>query len=265
MNVSKQKYRIYIDEVGNADLASSTIPNHRYLSLTGVIFNLELVKDYYFKELENLKQVLFNSHPDEPINLHRKDIINKRHNFKVLYNKDIEKQFNEQLLALLTDWKYYVISVLIDKKEHDEKYSSWWKYDPYHYAMEVVTDRFIQFLREQDAMGDVMFETRGGKEDIRLKKAYRKIYEEGTHYTTSQDMQYYLTSCELKIKPKISNITGLQIADLIAFPSRKYMLDYYHKEKKSFNSFSDKLIEILINEKYYRRKGKIEDNGINLI
>ncbi len=31
------KYRIYIDEVGNPDLGSSDDPNHRFLSLTGVI------------------------------------------------------------------------------------------------------------------------------------------------------------------------------------------------------------------------------------
>jgi hypothetical protein len=30
------KYRLYIDEVGNPDLESSHIPNHRFLSLTGV-------------------------------------------------------------------------------------------------------------------------------------------------------------------------------------------------------------------------------------
>jgi hypothetical protein len=31
------KHRIYIDEVGNPDLESSDDPNHRFLSLTGVI------------------------------------------------------------------------------------------------------------------------------------------------------------------------------------------------------------------------------------
>lgn len=34
------KYRIYIDEVGNSDLESSDDPNHRFLSLTGVILEL---------------------------------------------------------------------------------------------------------------------------------------------------------------------------------------------------------------------------------
>ncbi len=41
------KYRFYIDEVGTADLeASLHNPNHRYLSLTGLIMELEYVKKW---------------------------------------------------------------------------------------------------------------------------------------------------------------------------------------------------------------------------
>ena len=38
------KFRIYIDEVGNPDLESSDDPNHRFLSLTGIILELEYVE-----------------------------------------------------------------------------------------------------------------------------------------------------------------------------------------------------------------------------
>ncbi len=34
--------RMYVDEVGNTDLNSSHDPNHQYLSLTGVIFELRV-------------------------------------------------------------------------------------------------------------------------------------------------------------------------------------------------------------------------------
>ena len=50
-----KKYRIYIDEVGNNDLKSSDNPNHRYLSLTGVIFELEYAKNILRPTIENLK------------------------------------------------------------------------------------------------------------------------------------------------------------------------------------------------------------------
>ncbi len=54
-----KKYRIYIDEVGNNDLGSSYDPNHRYLSLTGVLFELEYVKNIFQPALESLKSKYF--------------------------------------------------------------------------------------------------------------------------------------------------------------------------------------------------------------
>jgi hypothetical protein len=53
------KYRIYIDEVCNNDLESSYNTNHRYLSLTGLIFELNDVKDIVTPSLEKLKQKYF--------------------------------------------------------------------------------------------------------------------------------------------------------------------------------------------------------------
>ncbi|MFZ4661805.1 MAG: DUF3800 domain-containing protein, partial [Caldilineaceae bacterium] len=73
------KYRLYIDEVGNSDLDASSDPNHRYLSLTGVICELGYVQATLFPALETLKQRYFGSHPDEPICLHRKELVNHRY------------------------------------------------------------------------------------------------------------------------------------------------------------------------------------------
>ena len=61
------KYRIYIDEVGNPDLGSSDNPNHRFLSLTGVILELDYVQSILHPQMEKLKEKFFKSHPDEPI------------------------------------------------------------------------------------------------------------------------------------------------------------------------------------------------------
>ena len=55
------KYRIYIDEVGNSDIKSSGDENHRFLCLTGVIFNLEYVAKILQPELEALKIKYFHS------------------------------------------------------------------------------------------------------------------------------------------------------------------------------------------------------------
>jgi hypothetical protein len=49
------KYRLYVDEVGNHDLESSDNPNHRFLSLTGIILDLAHVQDVVHPQMEALK------------------------------------------------------------------------------------------------------------------------------------------------------------------------------------------------------------------
>jgi len=163
------KYRIYIDEVGNNDLRSSENPNHRYLSLTGIIIKLDYVQSSVQPAIEGLKKKYFDSHPDEPIILHRKELVNKKYPFNKLKDPDVEKSFNSDLLDLLESLEYKVISVLIDKLEHHKKYSTW-KYDPYHYCIEILVERFFFFLNSNNATGDVMIESRGGKEDMRIEE-----------------------------------------------------------------------------------------------
>ena len=78
------KYRMYVDEVGNSDLESSENPNHRFLSLTGVILELRYVEDVVHPELESLKREYFRSHPDDPVDFHRKEMLNARPPFEAL-------------------------------------------------------------------------------------------------------------------------------------------------------------------------------------
>ena len=127
------KYRLYIDEVGNSDLGASQDPNHRYLSLTGVILELSYVDSTVFQALESLKKTYFGSHPDDPIILHRKELVNKKPPFEALRDPVIEQAFNQDVLGLLQTLDYTVFTVVIDKLEHQQRYKVW-RFDPYHYA-----------------------------------------------------------------------------------------------------------------------------------
>ena len=257
------KYRIYIDEVGNNDLDSSDNPNHRYLSLTGLIFELNYVKDVVTPALEKLKQKYFTYHPDEPVILHRKELVNKKYPFNSLKDSKVEADFKSEFLNMLSTLEYVVISVLIDKMEHKVKYQTW-KYDPYHYCMEIILERFFFFLDAVNSTGDVMVESRGGKEDMRLKKSYLRIFENGTQFIEAERLQKRLTSKELKVKPKMLNVSCLQLADLIAHPSRRFMFRNYGIDEGKAYAFGEKIIAVIEN-KYYKGKTGIEGYGIKLL
>lgn len=256
-------FRIYIDEVGNNDLKSSSEINHRYLSLTGVIFDIEYSAHVLTPKLEALKVKYFQSHPDEPVILHRKELIQQKYPFESLKKESIRNSFNSEFLDFIENLNYKIISVIIDKLEHTRKYVTW-KYDPYHYCMEIIVERFLFFLKECKSKGDVMIESRGGKEDLRLKKSFRRIMDEGTNYISQELLNSHLSSKELKVKPKSLNVSGLQIADLLAYPSNQYIFGKYNIHHKSRITFNDEIIKV-IKSKYYSKNGVIEGYGIKLL
>ncbi len=256
------KYRIYIDEVGNPDLKSSVNPDHRFLSLTGVIFDLEYVKDVFQPDIEKLKVKYFDSHPDEPVILHRKELVYRKNDFTVLKNKSIENAFNHELLSLISKWEFQVITVVLDKLEHNESYDNTWKYDPYHYCQEVLIERYRLFLKLRNAKGDVMIESRSGKEDMRLKKSYRELIENGTHYLTSDELKENITSVELKVKNKMANIAGLQLADLLAHSMRRYAFHEIWNLREEKITFADEILKILVNQKIFKYKNQIIGYGV---
>lgn len=246
---------MYIDECGNPDLGSSDNPIHRFLSLTGIIIDLDYVNDTLYSQMEALKSKYFDSHPDDPVILHRKEIVNAKYPFEVLRDENIRKQFDTELLNFLINWEYTVVTVCLDKQSHKETYQVW-RYEPYHYCLALLLERYAIFLEQHQAKGDVMAESRGGKEDRKLKESFSRLWKSGTEYVTPERFQSTLTSKQLKVKPKANNISGLQIADIIAHPSRTEILIENGILDAKLPPFAKRIVAIL-EKKYYQQEGRV--------
>lgn len=140
---------MYVDECGNPDLESSDNPIHRFLSLTGVIISLDYVREILNPQIESLKTKYFGSHPDDPIILHRKEVLNAKYPFEALRDEKIRKQFDVELLDLLRTWDYTLVTVCLDKKAHKEAYTVW-RYEPYHYCLALLLERYVFFLEQNE-------------------------------------------------------------------------------------------------------------------
>ncbi|HUT47564.1 MAG TPA: DUF3800 domain-containing protein [Sedimentisphaerales bacterium] len=151
--------------------------------------------------------------------------------------------------------QYTVISVCLDKKKHKETYTQW-RYDPYHYCLAILLERYVLFLQRTGARGDAMAESRGGREDRRLKDSFNRLYEKGTDYLHTDDFQATLTSKQLKVKSKANNIFGLQLADLLAHPSRNEILYDQDLLNTKLAPFAKLIIQIL-QTKYDRQSDRI--------
>ena len=254
------KHRMYVDEVGNPSLESSTDARHRYLSLTGVVMELSYVDRVVFPELEALKRTYFGGHVDEPVVLHRKELVNARPPFDALRDESTRQQFDADILDLLDRLDYTVITVVIDKLAHLQQYHVW-HHDPYHYCMMVLLERYVRRMEARGARGDVMAESRGGREDRRLKDSFARIVQGGTTYVAGEVFQTWLTSIQLKVKPKANNTAGLQLADLIAHPSLKAAQARRRKEALP-DTFGGRIAALLEASKYHRSpQGKIDGWG----
>ena len=140
------KYRLYIDEVGDPGLKAAKDPRYRYLSLTGIIMELDYVNKNVFHELESLKKKYFHSHVDDPVILHRKELVNKRHPFQALRDENVKDAFDKNLLQLLNSLDYKVITL---------------------------EERSLKFLKRKNIIAVRMEELTGGGENASLRQKKR--------------------------------------------------------------------------------------------
>ena len=242
--MDKKLYRLYADESGHSHSDS------QYLGITGCIIESEYYKNTLVPVIVKLKEKYFaDTDPDSPVVLHRKELTKRIGPFKVLQNQDIEKKFNEEMLKTLGELEYIILSVVIDIEAHLKKYVH--PIDPYHYCMLALLEEYCRYLRQNNALGDVLFESRGRREDMKLKDEYSKIYQYGAYYENADFFQSALTSKELKIKPKDSNIIGLQLADLIAVACKRELIST--RTPTNIIKGFDKEIIGAIKGKYYFR------------
>lgn len=255
------RFRLYIDESGDHVFRDTVDIPHRFLCLLGCWFyNPDYIE--FHKSLDDIKSKYFGHHPDEPVILHREDIINRRKIFKVLQNDELRRNFDNDLIELIQKAEFKLAAVVIDKHVLHITYGEQAAH-PYHSAMGFMLQRFAGYLNHINRMGDVMAESRGGCEDRLLLESYTRTYESGTWMTRASFFQNALTSKQLKLKQKSANISGLQLADLLGHPIKNYVLKKYgFIEDEKLGVFANRLvanIEAKFNKHLY--DGRVEGYG----
>ena len=219
----EDRYRLYLDESGDHVFKRLNENSHRYLCLLGCWFQNPSYLEFH-NSLEIFKKTHIPSHPDEPVILHREDILNRRGSFGKLRDGKKTDEFNNDLIQLIQKANFSIVAVVIDKlklyQSHGDAASH-----PYHLSMGFMLQRYCGFLNHVNRVGDVIAESRGGKEDRLLKDSYNWVFERGVFTkTNSEYFQHALTSRQLKIKPKSANIAGLQLADMLGHPIKQKIL-----------------------------------------
>lgn len=255
------RYRLYIDESGDHTSTHVTDVGKRYLGLVGVMLEQQNYYQEFAKDMEVFKKTYLTFDADHVPVLHREDILNKRGVYSCLLDPDRKDLFDQSLLQMIEAADFKIIAVVLDK--HTHKQATYRKLrHPYHYCLLAMMERYCGLLERTNSIGDVMAEARGSNEDMLLKSVYGDLWARGKMYLNASVCQKTLTSKELKVKPKRANIAGLQLADLLAHPLTRDVLQAYRRAPPPTGEFTTRICEIS-KSKYNRQiyQGRINGYG----
>lgn len=243
------KYYLYIDECGDQNLANFD-EQFPIFTLCGVLVE-ESKRLWLEQAVHQLKEDFW---ANQYTILHSRDIRKCQRGFEILFDLEVKQRFYERINAILgTEGIYTIVACSILKEPYIRNYGR--LNDVYAQSLSFVLERAIFYLDDckldQDSIElHTIVEQRGKKEDAALKSFYYQLLDKGTYWVSPERLQAYTSSFSLL--PKKANVIGLQIADLVAYPITRHILDAnepnmaYNVVKKSIYTKNGKQIGIKI-------------------
>ena len=214
-------YHLYIDECGDQNLNSFS-PTFPIFTLCGVLVRDDKVS-LLEEQVKALKQEFWG---DRQIILHSRDIRKCQNGFEILFDLDVKRRFYEAVNTLLGQRDIYVIvSCSILKEPYIRQFGR--LNDVYGQSLSFVLERAIFCVDNQCPDGDgriaAIVERRGKREDKNLQGYYQRLQGKGTYWVTSERMKSRINGLDFRWKSE--DIAGLQLADLIAYPLTRHILN----------------------------------------
>lgn len=215
------RYHLYMDECGDQNLQSFS-PTFPIFTLCGI-----LVRDDRLEELEEcvaeLKREFWG---ERQIILHSRDIRKCQNGFEILFDLEVKQRFYATINSLLGQRGVYVIvACSILKESYIRQFGK--LNDVYGQSLSFVLERAIFCIDNECPQGDAtitaIVERRGKREDKNLQAYFQQLRETGTYWVCAERMKTRVE--QLNFKWKAEDITGLQLADLVAYPLTRHVLN----------------------------------------
>lgn len=217
---------LFLDESGDHNLLTID-ESYPYFVLAGCVVDQKDHDEILSPAMSSLKKDLFGT---DKIILHYVDYTRNKNGFDKVKDKAFREEFYKRLNALIQDAKFTLLSCIIDKKRHKDRYGML-ALDPYNISLEVIVERFVRFLHDEGDTGIVVAESRGGQLDNELDVAFLNIKVKGTNFLKPKDIRDKIQN--FVIRKKDENIPGLQLVDTVVTPigrryanKKNYYLDY---------------------------------------
>ena len=208
-------YVVYVDESGDHSL---THINERFpvFCLSFCIIGKE---EYISHVVPAIQRIKFKYWGHDAVILHEREIRKQENDFSwlIVYPERREK-FLSELNDTISKSQINLISCVIKKKLLVDQYSYNW--NPYDIALNICLEDLHEFLIGKKQKGkkvQIIFESRGKKEDDELERSFQRIIgREGVY--KGRSVTFEGITYESRFAKKFVNSAGLQLADLTARP-----------------------------------------------
>jgi hypothetical protein len=235
------KYALFIDESGDHGLTTLNTDFPVFL-LCGVLISFPDYQDLN-KRMVELKTGIWG---EKKVILHSRDIRKCEKEFSVLFDLGVKANFYKNINEIISNTSYTIIASAINKKLYIQKYGTL-SDDVYELALSFMIERAVFFLDdipEKNKELHIVIERRGKKEDKKLEEHFQRLLARGTGYVSADRLKAY--NLQITFKLKLDNINGLQLADLIAYPIARHVIDK-NRANPSFD---------ILEPKFYKKNGK---------
>ncbi len=240
MPLDFNKYLVFVDEAGDHQLHPYDTQFPVFV-LAFCIIERTHYANFIAPQLLSLKLKYFQ---DSHVILHEREIRKAKGEFSFLTNETLRTEFLNDLNGIIANAEFKVISTVIRKDHLTARYHT--PQNPYTLGASFCLERLLYFLNteRQRQPTTVAFEARGKNEDKDLELAFlRKTQEDG-----------FQNRFQIKIVPKISNCLGLQLADMIARPIGRYVM----------NPAQPNRAYDIIKTKFHSLGGRIDGYGLKI-
>jgi hypothetical protein len=237
-------YIVFVDESGDHGLASID-PHYPMFVLAFCLFQ----KKKYAEEVVPLVlRLKFQHFGHDQVILHERDIRKAKGPFTILQNEPRRSQFLADVSGLVEQSPFTLVASAIRKNKLQKQYVD--PINPYHIAMGFGLERIFLQLRSvgcRSGKTHMLFESRGKKEDAELELQFRRV--------CASNATGHVLPFEIIVADKKCNSPGLQLADLIARPIGRKILDP-NQPNRSY--------EIIENKFRRDSSGRIEGWGLKI-
>ncbi|MBQ4503702.1 MAG: DUF3800 domain-containing protein [Alistipes sp.] len=214
-----EKYYLFLDECGDQNLANFD-PSFPIFTLCGIVLSEEQLQ-ILSSQINDLKKAFWG---DKKIILHSRDIRKCQNGFELFFNLETKQSFYERINEILGQDIYTIICCAILKEPYIRQYGK--LNDVYGQSLSFIMERTVFYLdgvKKSNIELTTIIEKRGKKEDSSLLAYYNSLIDRGTYWVTADRIKSYFKNFQMKAKQ--DNIIGLQVADLIAYPITRHILD----------------------------------------